>query len=115
MSNKTAQLPKGSKAAAAPPARRSVLPLVAAAAALLLVVLGLVLLVRPGAPAAPTAGPVGPTLAANAPRLAVDRTLIDFGKVPLDVPVKATFKLSNVGDRPLQILNQPVVEVKAGC
>jgi hypothetical protein len=35
--------------------------------------------------------------------------------VPLDVPVKATFRLSNVGDRPLSILNQPVVEVKQGC
>ena len=40
---------------------------------------------------------------------------IDFGKVPLDIPVKATFKLSNVGDQPLQILGQPIVEVKQGC
>ncbi len=49
------------------------------------------------------------------PRLAVDRTRIDFGKVPLDVPVRATFRLSNIGDRPLKLLNQPVVEVKQGC
>jgi len=46
----------------------------------------------------------------------VDRQQIDFGKVPLDKPVKATFMLSNVGDQPLQILGeQPVVEVKQGC
>lgn len=112
MSGKTNQLPKGGKAAAAPPSRRNVLPFVVAAAALLLVVLGLALLARPGTPSTATAGP---TLAVNTPRLAMDRTLIDFGKVPLDVPVKATFKLSNVGDRPLRILNQPVVEVKEGC
>jgi hypothetical protein len=49
------------------------------------------------------------------PRLAVDQKQMDFGKVPLDIPLKATFKLSNVGDQPLQILNQPVVEVKQGC
>lgn len=112
MSGKTHQLPKGRKAAAALPSRRSALPLIVATGALLLIVLGLVLLARPGGPAANIAGP---TSAVNAPRLAVDRTLIDFGKVPLDVPVKATFKLSNVGDRPLSILNQPVVEVKQGC
>ena len=39
----------------------------------------------------------------------------DFGRVPLDIPVRATFTLSNDGDQPLQILNQPVVEVKEGC
>jgi hypothetical protein len=112
MSGKTNQLPKGGKAAAVPPSRRGALLLTAAAGALLLIVLGFVLLARPGGPAANTAGP---TSAVNAPRLAVDRTLINFGKVPLDVPVKATFRLSNVGDRPLSILNQPVVEVKQGC
>jgi hypothetical protein len=49
------------------------------------------------------------------PRLALDRDQINFGKVPLDKPVKATFKLTNAGDQPLQILSQPVVEVKQGC
>ncbi len=49
------------------------------------------------------------------PKLAVAQQKIDFGKVPLDRPIKATFKLSNVGDQPLQILNRPVVEVKQGC
>ncbi|MGC8781926.1 MAG: hypothetical protein ACP5UQ_13785 [Anaerolineae bacterium] len=112
MSGKTNQLPKGGKAAAVPPSRRNALPLLVAAGALLLVALGLVLLARPGRPSTAT---VGPTSAVNAPRLAVDRTVIDFGKVPLDIPVKATFRLSNVGDRPLAILNQPVVEVKQGC
>ncbi|MBM4458724.1 MAG: DUF1573 domain-containing protein [Chloroflexi bacterium] len=49
------------------------------------------------------------------PRLAVDQKTMDFGKVPLDIPVKATFKLTNVGDQPLQILNKPIVEVRQGC
>ncbi len=49
------------------------------------------------------------------PEQAVDPTWIDFGKVPLEVPVRATFRLTNVGDRPLQLLNQPDIEVKAGC
>ncbi len=52
---------------------------------------------------------------AGRPSLVADRQQIDFGKVPLDIPVKATFKLTNVGDQPLQVLNQPVVEVKQGC
>ncbi len=72
---------------------------------------------------APTAAAFNPRSAATGspaqvtgqPKLAVDREQIDFGKVPLDKTVKATFKLTNVGDQPLQILSQPVVEVKQGC
>jgi len=45
----------------------------------------------------------------------VDRQQIDFGKLPLDKTVKATFQVSNVGDQPLQIVSEPVVEVKQGC
>ena len=48
-------------------------------------------------------------------RLSVDRSTIDFGKVPLDVPVKATFKLQNVGDQPLTIKGEPRVELVQGC
>ncbi len=47
--------------------------------------------------------------------LSVDRTTIDFGKVPLDVPVKATFKLQNVGDEPLTLKGEPRVELVQGC
>jgi hypothetical protein len=49
-------------------------------------------------------------------RIAVFRRgAVGVGKVPLEKTVKATFKLSNVGDQPLQILNPPVVEVKQCC
>jgi hypothetical protein len=48
-------------------------------------------------------------------RLSVDRATIDFGKVPLDVPVKATFKLQNVGDQPLTLKGEPRVELVQGC
>ncbi len=48
-------------------------------------------------------------------RLEVDRDGIDFGKVPLNQPVKAIFKLSNVGDQPLRIVGTPRVELVKGC
>ena len=51
----------------------------------------------------------------GAPRLAVDRTTADEGRVKFDVPVRTTFRLSNLGDRPLQILGEPQVELVVGC
>jgi hypothetical protein len=48
-------------------------------------------------------------------RLSVDRTSIDFGRVPLDIPVKATFQFKNVGDQPLTIKGEPRVELVRGC
>lgn len=106
------QLPKGGRIDT-PPTRRSRLPLyLAAGGALLVIIVGVVLLANPGRG---SSGSSAPAQVAGQPRLAVDQQKIDFGKVPLDIPVKATFQLSNVGDQPLQILNQPVVEVKQGC
>ena len=49
------------------------------------------------------------------PKLSVDRDSIDFGKLPLDIPVKAEFKLKNVGDQPLAIKGEPRVELVKGC
>lgn len=111
MSTKANQLPKGRKVKTLPPKRRS-LPLYVAGGALLVIVIGVVLLSNLGRGASGTGSPAQ---VSGRPKLAVDREQIDFGKVPLDVPVKATFKLSNVGDQPLQIVSQPVVEVKQGC
>ena len=48
-------------------------------------------------------------------RLNVDRTTIDFGKVPLDKMVKAEFKIKNVGNEPLIIKGEPRVELVKGC
>jgi hypothetical protein len=62
-----------------------------------------------------------PAQAAKAPqftggaKLAVDQEKINFGTVPLNKPVKATFKLTNVGDQTLEIDGAPKIEVKAGC
>jgi hypothetical protein len=52
---------------------------------------------------------------AEGARLAVDKQEIDFGKVPVDKLVSAIFTVSNVGDQPLQILEEPQVEVVEGC
>jgi hypothetical protein len=112
MPSKTNQLPKGRQVTTAPHPRRSYLPFLLAGSALLLIVLGSAFLLRPGGPSAATGSPAQVT---GQPRLAVDRQQIDFGKVPLDKPIKATFVLSNVGDQPLQILGEPVIEVKQGC
>jgi hypothetical protein len=49
------------------------------------------------------------------PRLAVDRTTIDEGYIQFDVPVRTTFRLSNVGDAPLKISGQPQVKLVQGC
>ncbi len=49
------------------------------------------------------------------PRLAVDRERIDFGRVPLDKTVRAEFKVTNTGDRPLTLDTTVPVQVLQGC
>ena len=51
----------------------------------------------------------------GAPRLEVDQTFVDEGYVKLDTLVRTTFRLRNVGDQPLRILDEPVVELAEGC
>ncbi len=77
---------------------------------LLLVLAGIAFLARPGSQAAT----VAPQVAGQA-KLAVDQEKIDFGTVPLGKTVQASFKLSNVGDKPLKILGNPTVQVRKGC
>ena len=62
--------------------------------------------------AAPGAG--SPTKITGQPRLSVDRTQVDFGKVPMDKMVKATFIVTNIGDKPLQIVGEPTIKVAKG-
>jgi hypothetical protein len=50
----------------------------------------------------------------GAPKLAVDKTVVDEGYVQFNEPVKTTFRLSNVGDQPLKITGAPV-ELAEGC
>ena len=51
----------------------------------------------------------------GAPRLAVDQTTLDAGDVKFETPVQAAFRLRNVGDKSLHILNEPQVELIEGC
>jgi hypothetical protein len=103
MTNKS----KLSKEQAAPSGRTPWL-LYVGVAALVLIIVGVALLWRQ-----PTQ--TGSPKQVSGPRLAVDQEKIDFGQVPVEKLVKATFQVKNVGDAPLQILNQPQVRVVQGC
>ena len=48
-------------------------------------------------------------------RLAVDKELIDFGSVRFNKMVDARFLLKNVGDQPLKLALDKVVEAIEGC
>jgi hypothetical protein len=90
-----------------PAARRRPWLWIAAGAAVVLIAGGVVMLSARPAPPAPAV--------AGAPRLAVDRTTVDEGYVKFGTSVHETFRLSNAGNQPLQILGQPQVELVQGC
>ncbi len=49
------------------------------------------------------------------PRVSVDQDRIDFGRVPFDKTVRAEFKITNTGDRPLTLdASSPITALK-GC
>ena len=82
---------------------------IAAGAAVVLIAGGVVMLSARTSPAAPAPAVAG------APQLAVDRTTVDEGYVKFGTPVHETFRLSNAGNQPLQILGEPQVELVQGC
>ena len=84
----------------------------AVGAAVVLIAGGVVML---SASASPASRPAAAPQVAGAPRLAVDRTTVDEGYVKFGTPVHETFRLSNTGSQPLQILGQPRVELVRGC
>lgn len=49
------------------------------------------------------------------PRLAVDKELIDFGTVRFEKFVRASFRLRNLGDKPLRLPAYPPVDAVEGC
>ena len=51
----------------------------------------------------------------GAPRLRVDRELVDLGDIPLGRTVQVDFRLTNVGDQPLRFAEMPYIEVVEGC
>ena len=93
-------------------AGRKTWPLLLVGLATLIIIIGVALLWSRSS-RAPTAGTS--VEVTGQPKLVLDRQVIDFGKVQVDQPVKAVFTLTNAGDKPLQILNEPVVEVREGC
>ena len=51
----------------------------------------------------------------GAPRVMVTQDNIDYGDVKLGNTVKTVFEVRNVGDQPLSILGEPIVELVEGC
>lgn len=51
----------------------------------------------------------------GAPRAEMAQTTIDHGAVRFETPVESVFRVRNVGDQPLTILNEPRVELVEGC
>lgn len=100
---------KSSRPAPPPPARRRWGPLIVAAAVLLIA--GGSLLVwgqssrEPGVPIEVN----------GAPRVAVAQDSVDHGDLKFNTSVSSSFQVSNVGDKPLQILGEPQVELVEGC
>ena len=64
---------------------------------------------------APRSGRGGETEVTGQPRLKVDREMINLGDVRLGQTVDASFLLTNVGDQPLQLAEEPYIEVVEGC
>ncbi len=51
----------------------------------------------------------------GAAALRSDKDKIDLGDVPLGKTVSASFKLTNVGDKPLHFTKEPYIQVVEGC
>jgi hypothetical protein len=51
----------------------------------------------------------------SGPRLQVDREIIDFGEVKMGIPIRASFKLTNIGNEPVRFVRQPYIQVLEGC
>jgi hypothetical protein len=51
----------------------------------------------------------------GSPSLKVDQEKVELGDVKLGQYVSASFELTNTGDQPLRFLEDPYIEVAAGC
>ena len=51
----------------------------------------------------------------GAPRVAVAEEVLDYGDVKMETPIKSIFEVQNVGDKPLIIYGEPMVELVEGC
>jgi len=51
----------------------------------------------------------------KAPRLVVDREVVDLGDLPFDTPARVVFTLTNAGQGTLKLDGVPRVEAVKGC
>jgi hypothetical protein len=90
--------------AQAAPQRHNWLWAIAAVALVLVAGSLVVLLTSPGA-----------TSETGSPKVVVEQPVIDEGYQKLNDPIRTSFTLHNEGDAPLQILDEPLVELVEGC
>jgi hypothetical protein len=83
----------------------------AAVAGAMVVILGALLLTKPWSTSESSVAPE----VTGGPRLRVDQAEVDEGYIKYDVPIRTTFRLSNVGDQQLSILSAPQVRLVEGC
>lgn len=62
----------------------------------------------------PAAPPYVPEVTGR-PNAVADTTVIDHGDVKMEDTVQSEFHIRNTGDRPLQIIGEPRVELVQGC
>jgi len=51
----------------------------------------------------------------GAPRLVLDREVVDLGHLPFEAPARVVFTLTNAGDGPLRLADVPQVKALKGC
>jgi hypothetical protein len=49
------------------------------------------------------------------PSLQVDQEVVDLGDMKFESLANVSFKITNVGDKPLHFTEDPYIEVKEGC
>jgi hypothetical protein len=109
VSKKSKKRKNGQKAPQQP--QRNLLPWLLGSGLVVLIAIAIAMLAKQPTPDQATT----PAKVTGSPRLEVDKDRIDFGDVPLGKTVKASFKLTNVGDESLTISYPPVAEVVDGC
>lgn len=85
---------------------------------LLVVVGGLILLIAALAVSVFNSGSSSvkaPIAVTGSPALKVDKDRVDLGDIPLGKTVEVSFTLTNVGDKTLELKEEPYVEIKEGC
>src|SRR4051812_37457757 len=51
----------------------------------------------------------------GAPKISLKYDTVDHGDQHYNIPVESVFPIGNIGDKPLEIIGQPRVEVLEGC